>query len=74
MTPPDNDARAAEQARRERDGDPVSGTLRVKALATVAVGDKVHEEGSTFTAPVAAVEQALARGLVEQVAKSKGGS
>ena len=66
---PDNDARLAEEARQERDDDPTSGTVRVRVArdTAVALGDKLHEPGTTFTAPVAAVENAIARGLVEKV-------
>lgn len=63
----------AEHARQARDGDLASGIVRVKAIAPVVLGDnKAHEPGATFQAPEAAVEQAIARGLVEKVeAKAK---
>ena len=71
--PNPNTAEKAEQARRQRDGDPPSGTVRVRVArdTAVALGDEVHEAGSSFTAPVAAVENAIARGLVEKVEKPK---
>ncbi len=67
--PNPNTPEKAEQARQERYGDPEdTGTVRVRALATVSGADgKTHEAGSTFTAQEASVEQALARGLVERV-------
>lgn len=74
MTPPDNTPQDAERARQQRDGDPTGGSVKVKAMAPVVIGDgKVYEEGQTFTAPLASVEQALARGLVERVER-KGSS
>lgn len=55
----------AEYARQERDGEPEAQTVRVKAVEAVSIAGKAHDAGATFTAPVEAVRDAIARGLVE---------
>ncbi len=71
--PNPNTPEKAEQARHERDGDPATGTVKVKVISEhpVSVGGKAHEPGATFTGPVDAVRDAVARGLLEQVEKAK---
>ncbi len=63
-------AEKAEAARQERDGESDAGTVRVKALSPVSVAGKAHDSGASFSAPMAAVRDALARGLVEKAGKS----
>jgi hypothetical protein len=41
-------------------------TVRVTDDNTVAYADEVYDAGQSFDAPVAAVEQAVARGLLER--------
>ena len=41
-------------------------TVRVTDGQQVAYGDRVYEAADVFSAPVAAVEQAVARGLLER--------
>ncbi len=64
-------AREAEQARVERDveGNTSGVPVKVKVVAdhALSVAGKAYEPGATFTADKSALEQALARGLVEQV-------
>ncbi len=68
----DNDARTAEQARQDRDGEPDNGTVRVKVTTrAVTINGTVHEPGSTFTAPSGSVDNAISRGLVERAEKAK---
>lgn len=69
-------AQEAEAARRVRDGDPGSGIAQVKVGdQPVTLGGKLHDSGSTFSAPEDSVRDALARGLVERVErKGKGGA
>jgi hypothetical protein len=60
-------SKEAEQARRERDGEPDTSTVTVKVVAdhAIAFDGKVYEPGSSFTAPLSAVRDAAARGLVQ---------
>lgn len=64
-----NTPEAAEGARQEREhGEPRKVRVQVGDTA-IAVGDKTHEPGATFTADEVAIGQALARGLVTHAAE-----
>ena len=73
--PNPNTPEAAEQARRERPRvTQDEGTVRVRALVPVSGPDgEPHYVGETFTVAKDSVEQALARGLVEEVTEDKKG-
>lgn len=67
----DNDARRAERARINRDGVPAGGTLHVKVIANyaIAIGGNIAQPGESFVAAERAVRDAVARGLLEVVAR-----
>lgn len=70
MSPRANTAKAAEQARLERDGEPTGGSVHVRVIADTAivVGENVCPPGETFVAAEPAVRDAIARGLLEVIA------
>lgn len=57
----------ANEARQQRDGEQPDAKVKVKVVSPVSIAGDLHAAGATFTAPESAVEQALARGLVEKV-------
>jgi hypothetical protein len=58
--------KAAKAAQPEQEVETWTWTVRVADGNTVAYGDRVYEAADVFEAPIAAVEQAVNRGLLER--------